>query len=209
MAEAMVRTSVVVCMGVVCALVSCGDNFPPDAIEADILSQLSVRVVGTLHPDRDRGLAIAALDESSIAVARATSAGDAFCPDCIGVDPAQCPAICRRARIAVEVHHPDGAPDAAITIAQVFPLTPEHDVDGIDIVSLGNHRVGIGWLDGDNSPCMGVYPRQTCDARYTTLDLNTLSVGPLATLYRERYGELQLAADPSTGRVLVLTTKQT
>jgi hypothetical protein len=204
----MVRSSVVVRLVVASALGGCGDNLPPDAIQADILAQLSVQVVGTLHPDHDRGLALAALDENTIAVARAISAGDAFCPDCIGRDPALCPAICRRTRIAVEIHHSSGAPDSAVTIVQVFPRSVVHDVDGIDIVSLGNRRVGVGWLDCDNAACQGVFARQSCDARYATLDLNTLQIGPIATLYEERYGELQLASDPSTRRVLAMTTKQ-
>lgn len=201
--RAMVRSLVAACL----VLAGCGDNLPSKAIEADIIAQLSVRVVGTLHPDTDHGLAVAAVDPSTVAVARAISAGDTFCPECIGADPAQCPAICRRTRIAVEVVRATGTVEPAVTVVQVFPRTPSHDVDGVDIVSLGGRRVGIGWIDCDDAPCMGVFARQSCDAHYTTLDLSTLQTGPIATLYQDRFGELRLESDPSTGRVLAMTTR--
>jgi hypothetical protein len=130
MAVAMVRSLVVVCLTLGSSIVGCGDNLPPTAIEADILAQLSVRVIGTLHPENDRGLAVAALEDTTIAVARASSVGATFCPECVGIDPALCPAICRRTRIAVEVHHATGVPDAAITIAQVFPRSADHSARG-------------------------------------------------------------------------------
>ena len=187
---------------VVAALAACGDNLVGDD-DSDPIADLEVKIVGALAPD---AMSIAAMDAKRIAVARAVASGDAFCPDCVDLDPSQCPAICERTHISVAVlDATTGALGDEIPIAQVFPRSFDHDVSFIDAVHLGGERVGVAWLDCDNARCSGLFAKQSCTARYAVVDLATGATSPTATLYSDRFGRLQLVARPDSAQVLAVT----
>src|SRR4051812_16817847 len=82
---------------IVAALAACGSSpAAPDAGHDTDGQQpgigLRVRTVSTLEPQNMRGIALAALDEHHVAIVRSNEAGEAFCPDCVDLDPSQCPA---------------------------------------------------------------------------------------------------------------------
>ncbi|MBP6630073.1 MAG: hypothetical protein KA297_11635 [Kofleriaceae bacterium] len=190
-------------------LAACGParGGDPDAAndESPLVAAVSVRPVGSLDPAA-RGYAIAALDERRLAIARLDQAGDAFCPDCVGLSPDECPAQCDRTSVSVAVLDvATRAWDTAHPVAVEFPASFDHDVGQVEVVALDDDRVGVGWLACDNGACGGAFAKRSCAARYTTIDLSSGVVGPVQTLYADRFGDLHLAFDPELRALLAVT----
>ena len=192
-----------------CLLAACGDNSAPrDVPDGGDTAAPAVQVVATLPPEGIAAMALAALDEHRVAIASVTRSGDAFCPDCVDLDPSQCPALCRRADVTVSLLDTRtralGTPQP---VATVFPSTFDHSVDQVELVSLGGERLGIAWLDCDNSSCAALAAKRSCTARYTTLDLETGTTGDVHTLYSGWFGDLSLAFEPANRQLLALVGK--
>lgn len=207
----MLRVAIISCaLSVACGDDRAGTNATPDAGSGTGgVAMPSARVVGTIAPDGVRSLAIAALDDHRVAIARAETVGTAFCPDCVGLDPSQCPDVCTRSRISVALHDADAQRTGAWTpVATVFPPTDQYDVNQVEVVALDGDRAGVAWLECDNSSCMGLYQKQSCTARYATVDLGTGAVGPIATLYEGWFGDVQLAFDATTSTLLAVVGKR-
>ena len=187
---------------VVVAMFGCGSINGADDV-ADPNEQLEASVVGAVSP----GLAaasLAALDDNQVAIARATVTGDAFCPDCVDLDPAECPAQCQRTHVSLTVlDATSGAAGRELDIQQVFPKSFDHDVDQVEAVALGSDRVGVAWLDCDNARCGGLFAKRSCTARYTVVDVDTGATTPVVTLYENRFGNLQLVR--GAGQLLAVT----
>ncbi|HWU87170.1 MAG TPA: hypothetical protein VN253_07845, partial [Kofleriaceae bacterium] len=190
---------------VVCVL-GCGDNITPPPLE--LVRQLSVERVAMPSANDALAVAIAPLGERAFVLARADTRGGTFCPECRGRDPSQCPAICRRAVIEVAAFGTSGVADPARRVATVFPATAQHAVGAIDAVVLDWTHVGVAWLACDLAPCASQLAKQRCSASYTTIDLSSGQVGPVQTLYEDRYGDLQLAFDPRGRRLLAVVGTQ-
>src|SRR5437868_6024451 len=103
---------------VVTCVLGCGDNITPPP--PGLVAELSVERVATPSADDSLDIAIASLDETAFVIARADTRGRSFCSQCVGMDPSQCPAICRRALIEVAVHGTSGVAGPARRIAEVF-----------------------------------------------------------------------------------------
>ena len=190
---------------------ACGDNLAgpqPDASPAGGGVRVTANTAATLDAGDVRGMAIAALDDHGVAVARVDDSGTAICPDCVGLDPSQCPDVCERATVTVRGYDTAGAPGASITIATVFPPSSDHGVDEVDVVALGPDRAGVAWLECDDSTCNALFSKESCTARYTTVDLATGAVAPAHTLYASWFGDLRLTFDASTKRLLAVVGKQ-
>jgi hypothetical protein len=152
----------------------------------------------------DPVVSISAIDDTHVAVARGIVSGDAFCPDCVELDPSQCPLACKRTAISLGVlDTTTGVLGSEIPIHEVFPKSFDHDVNQLVAVSLDADRVGVAWLDCDNSRCGGFAAKQSCTAQYTVVDLATSTIGPIATLYEARFGRLQLVSN--AGQLLAVT----
>ena len=197
---------VVACAACAACALGCGDNIPPPSFE--LIGELSVERVATVSADDALGIALAPLDEGAFVIARADSRGGTFCPGCVDLEPAQCPAICRRAVIEVAVHGTSGTVEPSHRVADVFPATDQHAVRAIDLVVLDRMHVGVAWLDCDHAACAPMLAKQSCTAFYATVDLGSGSIGPIATLYEDRYGDLQLAFDPRARRLLAVVGTQ-
>ena len=191
---------------VVTCILGCGDNVAAPSLE--LIRGLSVERVATPSADDALGIAIGPLDERTFVIARADTRGGAFCPECVDHDPSQCPAICRRAAIEVAVYSTSGAVGPSRRVADVFPRTDQRAVGAVELVVLDRMHVGVAWLDCDNAPCAPQRAKQSCTASYRTIDLGSGSVGPIETLYEDRYGDLQLAFDPGGRRLLALVGTQ-
>jgi hypothetical protein len=195
------------------ALLGCGapdDGIGADAndsADADLSSQLSAESVAVIPADFTAA-SIVALDEDAVVLARAVVSGEAFCPDCVDLEPSECPDACSRTRLTVAVvDTTSGELGQEILVQQSFPKTYDHDVDQVELVRLGPNRVGLAWLDCDNSTCMGLFASRSCSARYTVIDLDAQTTGPVTTLYEDRFGDLQMVANSSLGQILALTGK--
>src|SRR5262245_23197559 len=103
---------------------------------------MRARTVGTLRAADLQSTAIAVLGEDRIAAARADVTGTAFCPECVGLDPSQCPDVCARATITVRVYDTGGGVSAPTPIATVFRPSSDFDVTSLDVVALGPDRIG-------------------------------------------------------------------
>lgn len=191
---------------VVTCILGCGDNhtLPP----LGLVAELSAERVAALSSDDTLDIAIAPLTDTAFAIARADTRGGTFCPQCVGIDPSQCPAICRRSLIEVAVHGTTAGAQPARRVAEVFPTTAQRSVDAVALVVLDRMRVGVAWLDCDSTPCSPQRPKQSCTASYTTVQLDSGVVGGIETLYENRHGELQLAFDPRSRRLLALVGTQ-
>jgi hypothetical protein len=196
------RPASVLCL----VLVACGSDGGAGAgPDAGLGSRIEATPVVVLPPDF-RAASLAALDAGRVAVARVHVEGEVECPDCVDLEPEDCPVECRRARVTVSVLDvATGVLAEPLLVAQVFPATTDHDVNQVEIVALDSGRVGVAWLDCDNRTCMGLYASMSCTARYTVVDLTTGVVGPVATLYEQRFGYLQLVAHPARAEVLAVT----
>ncbi len=191
---------------VLVCLLACGDNLTPPPV--DLIGELSVEHVAEMPSDRVLAVAIAAATDRDLLIARATTQGADFCQECLDPDSTDCGATCRRAVLEVTHRTGDGAPERSYRFRQVFPQTREHDVAALDIVVLDETLAGVAWLECDSSLCGAARPKQSCTARYTAVDLHTGRPGPIATLYDGWYGDLQLAFDPRTQRLLAVVGKQ-
>jgi len=187
---------------ILCLLAACAHPVAGDDDQA-LVDALGVRPIATLPSANVRGLAIAPLDEQRIALAGIEHTGDAFCPDCVDLDPAECPSLCTRSRVWVQTV---GAP-AQIDVATVFPVDYDHSVDQVEVVALGADRVGVAWLDCDNAACLGMFAKRSCTARYATVDLAAGSVGAPQTLYTGWFGDLSLAFDTTSRQLLAVVAK--
>ncbi len=191
---------------------ACGDNAAPGDGPGDgedpIADGLRVRQVSTIPHEQVRGLALAALAGDRLAIARADASGDAFCPDCLDLPASECPALCIRSTISVAVLDPaTGGLAPSRPVATVFPASFDHSVDQLEIVALGGDRLGVAWLDCDDARCGGLAAKRSCAARYTTVDLATGAVGTPRTLYEGWFGDLSLAFDPVSRRLLAVIGK--
>lgn len=178
-------------------VVGCGSN-PSDVfelpLEASTVAVLPVDPVVSIVP----------LDDTHVAIARGVVTGDAFCPDCVGLEPSLCPSACTRTTISLAVlDTTSGVLGPELPIQQVFPKSFDHAVNELHTVALGNSRVGLAWTDCDNSRCGGLSSKQSCTARYTVVDLAAGTIGPVAGLFEDRFGRLQLAAN--AGQLLAVT----
>lgn len=181
-------------------VVACGGT--SDESKSDLAGTITTRSVASFMPDGVMFMELAALDEQRIAIARVDRTGDAFCIDCLGLAPEQCPAICERSLIsAATVSLATGEIGEVHPIATVFPRSFDHGVDQVEVVALGGERIGVAWLDCDNARCGGIAARRTCTAQYTTLDLATGIAGAPVTLYTDWFGDLSLAFDPASRRL--------
>ena len=192
---------------VLVGLLGCGDNMTPPP--NDLVGDLAVEHVGTLATGNVRSIALAGVDATRFFVARATTQGADFCEECLTADPTECAATCRRVVLEVTRHRTDGAADAPQRFLEVFPPTKSHDVGALEVVVLDDTHAGIAWLECDDAPCGTGQPKRSCTARYTKVDLLTGRHGSIETLYQGWYGELQLAFDRRTRRLLALVGKQT
>lgn len=174
----------------------------------DLVSELTATRVAMVPSGRVRSIALAGVDATQFFVARATSQGQDFCEECLTADPTECAATCRRAVLEVTRHRTAGAPDAPQRFLEVFPLTQSHDIGALEIVALDDTHAGIAWLECDDAPCGAGQPKRSCTARYTKVDLLTGRHGSVETLYQGWYGELQLAFDPRTRRLLAVIGQQ-
>ena len=190
---------------VLACLLGCGDDRP--APVPDLVGDLSVESVAAVSSSRVRAISIAGVDVRTFMVARATTQGADFCPECLGPDPTDCAATCRRAVLEVTRYRTSGASDPPGRFYEAFPETADHDVDAIDVVALDDTHAGVAWLECDDATCSAAAPRRSCTARYTTVDLLTSRRGPIQTLYQGWYGDLQLAFDPGARRLLALIGK--
>lgn len=190
---------------VVAGLLGCGDDRP--APVPDLVGDLSVESVADVSSSRVRAISIAGIDVRTFMIARATTQGADFCAECLGSDPTDCAATCRRAVLEVTRYRTSGASDPPGRFYEAFPETAEHDVDAIDVVALDDTHAGVAWLECDGATCGASAPRRSCTARYTTVDLLTSRRGPIQTLYQGWYGDLQLAFDPRARRLLALVGK--
>ncbi len=197
---------------------ACGGPTPDTAPSADAgapppppppFDELQATTVGTLgSPQGMSGLALAAIDEDHVLVARATAAGTALCPDCAGpeaIPPDQCPDACKRTVITLAVATIDG--DSAtlgspLPVHQEYPLTFDHRFRSVQVVSLGDGRAGVSWVECDDSSC-GL-AKKSCTAKYTTVDLTDGHLGPVQVLYEKLFGDLQLAFDVATHQLLAV-----
>ncbi len=193
-------------MPVLAWLLGCGDNQTPPPV--DLVGDLVVEQVAAVPSDDVVAAAIAGIDADRLLVASATIQGGSFCQDCLEPVPTSCGAICRRAVLEVTRHRAGGAPDLSARFHEVFPRTKDHEVGALDLVALGEMRAGVAWLECDHAPCGASLPRRSCTARYTTVDLSTGRAGPIETLYQGWYGDLRIAFDPRTRRLLALVGKQ-
>ncbi len=175
----------------------------------DLVGDLTVERVATLATGKVRSIALAGVDATRFFVARAITQGEDFCEECLTADPAECAATCRRAVLEVTRHRTDGAPDAPQRFLEVFPLTQRHDIGSLQLVALDDTHAGIAWLECDDAPCGTGQPKRSCTARYTKVDLLTGRHGAVETLYHGWYGDLRIAFDPRTRRLLALVGKQT
>ncbi len=191
---------------ILACLLGCGDNRTPPPV--DLIGDLWVEQVAEVPAERVLAIAIAPDRARGLVIARATTQGADFCEDCLDPDSTDCGATCRRAVLDV-THRPGGeAPALSHRFRQVFPETRDHDVTALDVVAVDEARVGVAWLECDRAPCGAGQPKQRCTARYTMVDLLTGRPGPIETLYQGWYGDLQLAFDPRTGRLLAVLGKQ-
>ncbi|MDQ3340658.1 MAG: hypothetical protein M4D80_36330, partial [Myxococcota bacterium] len=192
-------------LAVILALGACGDN-AVDAAGGG--ATITTRVVASLPPDGVMSMDLAAVDERRIVLARVDRTDGAFCPDCVGLDPSECPALCERSLVSASVLDlATGALTPSQPVATVFPASFDHSVDQVEVVALGGDRVGVAWLDCDNARCGGLFAKRSCTAMYTTLDLATGAVGAPVTLYTGWFGDLSLAFDQTSRRMLAVIAK--
>src|SRR5687767_14940125 len=126
----------------VIVVVGCSDASDPTGPTASVQAS----TVAVLSPDPV--VSITPLDDTHVAIARGVVSGDAFCPDCVGLDPAQCPSVCTRTSISLAIiDTTTGTLGGELSIQEVFPKSFDHDVNELQTVSLGSNRVGIAWLD--------------------------------------------------------------
>jgi hypothetical protein len=191
---------------VLACLLGCGDNETPPPV--DLIGDLWVEQVAEVPADRVLAVAIAPDGARGLVIARATTQGADFCADCLDPDSTDCGATCRRA--VLDVTHQPGGDAAALShrFLQVFPETRDHDVTALDLVAIGEAQVGLAWLECDRAPCGAAQPKQRCTARYTIVDLLTGRPGAARTLYQGWYGDLQLAFDLRTERLLAVVGTQ-
>jgi hypothetical protein len=187
---------------VLACLLGCGDNRPPP--EPDLVGDLAVESVATVSADKVLAIAIAGIDVRTFIVARATTQGADFCQNCLDPKPTDCAATCRRAVLEVTRHRTNGTAEPSGRFHEAFPLTADHDVGALDVIALDDTHAGVAWLECDNATCGPALPRRSCTARYAVVDLLTGRGGPVATLYQGWHGDLQLAFDPRTRRLLAL-----
>jgi hypothetical protein len=191
---------------VLAGLLGCGDDRPTSP--PDLVGDIAVESVASVPSDKVLAAGLAGIDVRTFVVARATTQGADFCPECLDPGSTDCAATCRRAVLEVTRFRTNGASDPPNRFLEVFPASVSHDVGGIQIVSLDDTHVGFGWLECDYATCGPSLPKQSCTARYTTIDLLTGRHGSIETLYQGWYGELQLAFDPRTRRLLAVVGTQ-
>ncbi len=203
---------------VVLAIGACGDDRVPEVngdaggdgdagASSELLAGVDVEVVGEVSTGL-RAASIAAMDRDTVAVARVDDLGEAFCPDCVDLDPDECPDACQRARVSVSVLDAATGELAGETlVAQFFPPTYDHSVDQVEIVRIDEGRVGVAWLECDNQTCNGLFAARTCSARYATVELESGAVSPPVTLYEDRFADLTLVAHPGRDQLLAVTGK--
>ena len=191
---------------VLMCLLGCGDDRSAQPI--NLVRTLGVEGVATLPADKVRAVALAGIDARTFVVVRATTQGADFCPQCLDPDSTDCGAICRRAVLEVSRLRTNGASDPPSRFHEAFPVTASYDVDGIDVVALDATHAGVAWLECDDATCGPSLARQSCTARYTTVDLLTGRHGSIETLYQGWYGELRLAFDPRARQLLALVGTQ-
>jgi hypothetical protein len=196
---------------------ACGDDRRPeegsdggddaDAAPSDLLEGVDVEVVGEV-PTGLRAASIAALDPNRLALARVIDTGEAFCPDCVDLEPEDCPDACERALVSVAVLDvSSGELGDETLVEQSFPLSFDHSVDQVEVVRLDDERVGVAWLECDNQNCGGLFAARSCSARYSTVEIDTGTVSPVTTLYQDRFADLTLVAHPELGQLLAVTGK--
>jgi hypothetical protein len=187
---------------VVVVVVGCSNSPTDGSGGPGPTASLEASTVAVLPPDPV--VSITPLDDTHVAIVRGIVSGDAFCPDCVGLDPAQCPLACTRTSISLAIlDTTTGTLGSEVPIQQVFPKSFDHDVNELQTVALGGNRVGLAWLDCDNSRCGAFAGKQSCSARYSVIDLAAGTVGPIKTLYEDRFGRLQLVA--SADHLLAVT----
>jgi len=190
---------------VLACLLGCGDNQRP--AEDDLVGDISVESVATVSAEKVLAIAIAGIDVRTFIVARATTQGADFCPNCLDPKQTDCAATCRRAVLEVTRHRTNGTAEPSGRFHEAFPVTAEHDVGALDVIALDDTHAGVAWLECDNATCGPALPKRSCTARYAVVDLLTGRRGPVATLYQGWHGDLQLAFDPRTRRLLALVGK--
>jgi hypothetical protein len=187
-------------------LFACGDASEDQ--QTDLAATLTTRSVTSFVPDGITSMELAALDEQRLAVARVEHVEGAFCPDCVGLDPSECPSVCERSLVsATTVSLATGELGTPRPVATVFPRSFDDSVGQVHVVALGGERVGIAWLDCDNASCGGLAARRSCTAQYTTLDLATGTVGTPVTLYTGWFGDLSLGFDQPSRRLVAVLGK--
>jgi hypothetical protein len=191
---------------VLVCLLGCGDNLTPPP--NDLVADLTVERVATLPTGRVVAIALAGVDAQRFFVARATAQGEDFCEECLTADPTECAATCRRAVLEVTRHRTDGPANAPQRFLEVFPQTQHHVLGALQVVALDPTHAGIAWLECDDAPCGVGQPKRSCTAHYTTVDLLTGRYGTIETLYQGWHGDLQLAFDRRTRRLLAVLGKQ-
>lgn len=176
--------------------------------ERDLVSELSVEGVAAMTTSRVLAVSMAGIDAQTFVVARATTQGDDYCPKCLDPAAGSCAAICRRAVIDVTRYHTGAPADPVLRFHEAFPIQWSYDVDAIDVVALDETHAGVGWLECDHTLCGVSTPRRSCTARYAAVDLISGRAQPVATLYQDWYGDLQLAFNPVSRRLLAVLGKQ-
>jgi hypothetical protein len=216
LAYRLTATTVALMLGAACGSAAPATDPPPDAApSADAvappppLDDLQATTVGTLgSPQGMAGLALAALDEHHVLVARADAAGTAFCPDCAGpeaIPPDQCPDACKRTVVTLAVATIEGDSatlGAPLPVHQEYPLSFDHRFRSVQVVSLGEGRAGVSWLECDDSSCG--WAKLSCTAKYTTVDLADGHLGPVQVLYEKLFGDLELAYDEASHQLLAV-----
>ncbi|HWO22249.1 MAG TPA: hypothetical protein VNO30_26000 [Kofleriaceae bacterium] len=191
---------------VLVCLLGCGDNLAPPP--TDLVADLSTERALVLPASRVLAIALTGIDDHRFLVARATAQGEDFCEECLTADPTECAATCRRAVLEVTRHRTDGPSDTPQRFLEVFPATRDHVLGALQLVSLDEAHAGVAWLECDDAACGTGQPKRSCTARYTKVDLITGRPGTIATLYEGWYGDLQLAFDQRTRRLLAVLGKQ-
>jgi hypothetical protein len=191
----------------VLAAAACGDNLTDGS--AELVETIAVTQIATLAPADVLALALAPLDVDTVVVARAMARGGAFCGHCAATPGAgECRSVCKHAVIDVAIHRADGAADLPRSIATVIPTSPFEVIAQLRAVPLGGASVGVAWLECDRSSCDGARAEDRCTARYTTVDFTAFDRGDraAATLYEDRYGDLQLAYDARSRQLLAVVS---
>jgi hypothetical protein len=168
----------------VIVVVGCSNN-PSGA--SDPSASFTASMVAALPADPV--VSITPLDDTHVAIARGVVSGDAFCPDCVGLDPTQCPSACTRTSISIAIlDTTTGMLGSELAIQEVFPKSFDHDVNELQTVALGEDQIGLAWLDCDNSRCGALAGKQSCTARSSVIDLATGTVGLVRSRRSTRIG---------------------